>query len=191
MKTTSSQSRLADKYAKTLGGAFRSALFTWCLGAALYWSAACVAPPNGGWQSQPGQQEQQGQQEQEQPMDSYDDEAAAYDGASASEYGGDDGGGYGGGGNSGYGGGGNSGGGGGGNRGGGGGSSWSCKAVATLVDQSVISAMGAGDTRGEASNHALSNCNALLTTQMSADRIRDEVTQVATDCAVTDCDQWK
>jgi uncharacterized membrane protein len=109
-------------------------------------------------------------------MDPYDDEAAAYDGASASGYGGDDGGGYGGGDNSGGG-------------GGGGGSSWSCKAVATLVDQSVISAMGAGDTRGEASNDAFSNCHALMMTQMSVDRTRDVVTQVATDCAVTDCTQ--
>ena len=112
-------------------------------------------------------------------MDPYGDEAAAYDGASASAYGDDDGGGYGGGSNSGGGG------------GGGGGSSWSCDAAATLEDQSVISAMGAGDTRDEAYNHALSNCNALMTTQMSVDRTRDEVTQVATDCAVTDCTQWK
>jgi hypothetical protein len=114
-------------------------------------------------------------------MDPYDDEAAAHDGTSASESGGDDDGSYGGGGNSGGGGGGD----------GGGGSSWSCKAVATLVDQSVISAMGAGDTRGEASNDAFSNCNTLMTTQMSLDRTRDVVTQVATDCAVTECNQWQ
>ena len=75
MKTTSSQSNLAGKYSKILGGAFRSALFTWCLGAALYWSAACAVPPNGGWQSQPESQQEQ----QQQPPAADDDEAAAYD----------------------------------------------------------------------------------------------------------------
>jgi len=35
----------------------RSALFKWCLGAAICWIAACV-PPNGSWQSQPGHQYQ-------------------------------------------------------------------------------------------------------------------------------------
>lgn len=178
MKTTSSQSDLAGNDSKILRGAFRSALFTWCLGAALYWSAACVVPPNGGWQSQPGSQQEEQQQP---PAADDDDEAAAYDeeaffdGTSESGYGGGgddsgDGSGAGGG-------------------GGGGGGSWSCKAEATLVDQSVISAIGAGDTREEASNDAFSNCHALMMTQMQTDRINDVVTQVATDCAVSDCTQ--
>jgi hypothetical protein len=172
MKTTSSQSDIAGKYSKLLGGAFRSALFTWCLGAALYWSAACV-PPNGGWQSQPESQQEQ----QQEPPAADGDGAAAYegealfDGTSESGYGSDgDGTGDGSG-------------------GGGGGSAWSCKAQATLVDQSVISAIGAGDTRQAASNDAFSNCHALVMTQMQTDRINDVVTQVATDCAVSDCTQ--
>jgi hypothetical protein len=175
MKTTSSQSDLAGKYSTILGRAFRSALFTRCLGGALYWSAACV-PPNGGWQSQP-----ESQQEQQQHPAADDDEAAAYDeegffdGTSESGYGG---GGDGTGDDSGDGGG-----------GGGGGSSWSCKAQATLVDQSVISAIGAGATRQAAADDAFSNCHALMMTQMETDRIRDEVTQVATDCTVSDCTQ--
>lgn len=155
-----------------------SALFKGCLLVAVCWSAACV-PPNGGWQSQPGSQGQQ------QPAGSY-DEGGSYDDTddfsdegSASGYGGDgDSGGSGGDGGD-------------GSSGGGGGSSWSCKASATFVNDGPIDAMGAGNSRDEASNNAFSNCMAIFNTTMSTDQITERNRQVETDCTVTECNQWQ
>jgi hypothetical protein len=179
MKTTSRQSDLANDNSKAIGGAMFSALFKGCVFAAVCWSAACV-PPDGGWQSQPGWQGQQ------QPAAAYDD-AGPYDNTdysvdegSASGYSGDgddgdDGSG--------------SGGSGGGD--GSGGSSWSCKAYATFVNDGPIEAMGAGNSRDEASNHALSNCNAIFNTTMSTDQITESNRQVESYCTVTECNHWQ
>jgi len=95
---------------------------------------------------------------------SYDDTDDLSDEGSASGYGGDDGGGDGGGGD---------GGGGDGSGGGGGGSSWSCKAAATFVNDGPIQAMGAGNSRDEASSDAVSNCIAIYNTTMEGDRITE------------------
>ena len=154
-----------------------SALFRGCLFTAVCWSAACV-PPNGGWQPQPGSQGQQ------QPEAAYDD-GGAYDHTndfsdegSASGYDGEGGGGPGGDGPAGGG-------------SGGGGSSWSCKASATFVNDGPINAMGAGNSRDEASNHALSNCMAIFNTTMSTDQITERNRQVESYCTVTECNQWQ
>jgi hypothetical protein len=179
MKTTTSQSDLAGDNSKAIGGAMFSALFKGCLFVAVCWSAACV-PPDGGWQSQPGWQAQQQPAAAHDDAESYDDTEHFFDEGSASGYGGDGGGGGGGG----YGA--DSSGG-----GGGGGSSWSCKASATFVNDGPIQAMGAGNSRDEAHNHALSNCNAIFNTTMSTDQITERNRQVETDCTVTECNHWQ
>ena len=140
----------------------RSDLFKWCLGAAICWIAAC-APPNGGWQSQPGHQYQAG----------HDDKGDGYDGASPSEYGdGDDGASpseYGGGDDgaspSEYGGGGDGG-------GGGGGGSWTCEATATFVGEGPIKTMGHGSTRDDAHFNAFSDCSSLMTVTSNLNEAR-------------------
>lgn len=156
----------------------RAALFQGCLLVAVSWSAACV-PPNGDWQSQPGSQGQQQPAGSYGEGSSYDDTADFSGEGSATGYGGD----------------GDSSGGGGaggdGSSGGGGGSSWSCKATATFVNDGPINAMGAGNSRQEASNHAFSNCMAIFNTTMSTDQITERNRQVETDCTVTECNQWQ
>jgi hypothetical protein len=177
MISTSSQSDLAGDNSKTIGGAMLSALFKGCLFVSVCWSVACV-PPNGGWQSQPGSQEEQ------QPAGSYDgagsyDDTDDFDEGSASGYGGDDDSGD------------SRGGGSGGDGSGGGGSSWSCKAYATFVNDGPIEAMGAGNSREEASNNAFSNCMAIFNTTMSTDQITERNRIVDSDCTVTECNQWE
>jgi hypothetical protein len=148
-----------------------SALFKGCLFIAVCWSAAC-APPDGGWQLQPGWQGQQQAAAADDDAGSYDDTDYFFDEGSASGYGGD-----------------GDDGGGGGVGGGGGGSSWSCKASATFTNDGPIEAMGAGNSRDEAYNHALSNCNAIFNTTMSTDQITERNRQVESDCTVTECNQ--
>jgi len=154
-----------------------SALFKGCLFVAVCWSAACV-PPNGG--SQPGWQGQQQPAGSYDDAESYDDTDSSFD-ESASGYG-DSGGGDGSGGD---------GSGGDGSGGGGGGSSWSCKASATFENDGPINAMGAGNSRDEASSDAVNNCIAIFNTQMEGDRITERNRQVESLCTVTECNQWQ
>jgi hypothetical protein len=156
-----------------------SALFKGCLFVAVCWSAACV-PPDGGWQSQPGWQGQQQPAAAHDDTGSYDDTDHFVDEGSASGYGDGSGGDGDGGGGDGSGGG-----------GGGGGSSWSCKAYATFVNDGPIEAMGAGNSREEASNNAFSNCMAIFNTTMSTDQITERNRIVESDCTVTECNQWQ
>ncbi len=155
-----------------------SALFKGCLFVAVCWSAACV-PPNGDWQSQPGSQGQQQPGAAYDDPGSHDDTDDFVDEGSASGYGGD-GDSDSSGGDSGDGGG-----------GGGGGSSWSCKAVATFANDGPIDAMGAGNSREEASNHAFSNCTAIFNTTMLTDQITERNRIVESDCTVTECNHWQ
>jgi len=161
-----------------------SARFKGCLFVAVCWSAACV-PPNGG--SQPGWQGQQQPAAAYDDGGSYDDTDDLSDEGSASGYGGDgdgdDGGGGGGGGGDGS--------GGDGSGGGGGGSSWSCKASATFANDGPIRAMGAGNSRDEASNDAVSNCIAIFNTTMEGDRVTERNREVESICTVTECNQWQ
>lgn len=156
-----------------------SALFKGCLFVALCWSAGCV-PPNGGWQSRPGSHEHEQPAAAYDDEESYDDTGDSFDEGSASGYGGDGDSGDGSGGD-----------GSGGDGSGGGGSSWSCKASATFVNDGPIEAMGAGNSRDEAANHAFSNCNAIFDTTMSTDQITERNRQVESYCTVTECNRWQ
>jgi hypothetical protein len=167
MNTTSRHSDLARDESEIIGGATRSALFKWCLGAAICWIAACV-PPNERWQSQPGHQYQA-------PTAGHDDDGDGYDGTSPSEYGD----GYDGASPSEYGGG-----------HGGGGSSWTCEAMATFVGEGPIQVMGQGNTRDDAHFNAFSNCNSLMTVTSNFNEASERRTQVVSECTVTECNEW-
>jgi hypothetical protein len=196
MKTTSSRSNLAIDTSKTRGGALRLALFAWCVCAAIA-SAACVAPPNGTWQSQPGPQQHQAYQDEaaagEAEAAPLEAEAAAYDneafldgsagsgGGRGSGHGGgtgsgDDGGGdYGGGGDDGRGG------------GGGGGRQWLCTAKATYVNDAPSIGTGVGNSQEEAAQQAMDNCLTQYNLDNAGAYLFADPKTAETFCTVTEC----
>jgi hypothetical protein len=198
MKTTSSRSKLAIDTSKTRGGALRPALFAWCVCAAIA-SAACVAPPNGTWQSQPGHQQQQAYQAEaaageaeaarlEAAAARLEAEAAAYEneavfdgsagsGASGSGHGGGTGGGgdYGGGGDDGRGG------------GGGGGRQWLCTAKATYVNDAPSIGTGVGNSQEEAAQQAMDNCLTQYNLDNAGAYLFADPKTAETFCTVTEC----
>ena len=75
------------------------------------------------------------------------------------------------------------------------GGSWICSAKATLQessdggswDDSPISSVGGGNTRDDASYEAFSNCNSLVTLEMTQAQIAERRVLTDSECHITDC----